>query len=160
MQILGEGNFAVVHLAKCYNICGHMGESKVAVKVLKGISWFFCVCVICHLFKMSFLYEFDFLYYSSTLPELFCKINALKNFSKSTGKHLRLSLLLIKLQTLLQFYLKETLAQAFSSEFWDIFKITCFVQHLRVATFVATAILYNIIVLIFAHFLSFQRRSL
>ena len=136
------------------------GRIKSSCEGSKRYELFFCVCVICHLFKMSFLYEFDFLYYSSTLPELFRKINALKNFSKSTGKHLRLSLLLIKLQTLLQFYLKETLVQAFPSEFLDIFKITCFVQHLRVATFVATAILYNIIVLIFAHFLSFQRISL
>ena len=38
VQKLGEGNFAVVHLAKGYDICGNMGKSMVAVKELKGSS--------------------------------------------------------------------------------------------------------------------------
>ena len=38
VQKLGEGNFAVVHLAKGYDICGNTGKSMVAVKELKGTS--------------------------------------------------------------------------------------------------------------------------
>ena len=38
VQKLGEGNFAVIHLAKGYGICGNTGKSMVAVKELKGSS--------------------------------------------------------------------------------------------------------------------------
>ena len=62
----------------------------------------------------------------------------LKNFAKLTGKHLCHSLSLIKqtvVCTFCNFIKKETLAQVFSCEFWEIFKNTFFTEHLRATTF-------------------------
>ena len=54
-------------------------------------------------------------------PEVFYKKGVLVNFAKFTGKHLRQSLFLIK---------EETLAQAFSCEFCEIYKNSFFTEHL------------------------------
>ena len=53
-------------------------------------------------------------------PEVFCKKSVPRNFSKFTEKHLCRSLL----------FKKETLAQVFSWEFWEISKNTLFTKHL------------------------------
>ena len=50
-------------------------------------------------------------------PEVFCEKGVLSNFTKSIGKHLCQSLFLNKVVVK-----KETLAQVFSCEFWDISK--------------------------------------
>ena len=56
---------------------------------------------------------------------MFCKKKGvLRNFIKFTGKHLRQSLFLNK---------KDTLAQLFSFEFYEIFKNTFFTEHLWTA---------------------------
>ena len=56
----------------------------------------------------------------------------LKNFTKFTGKHLCLTLFLIKLQPSdLQVFKKETPTQVFSREFCEIFRDTIFTEHLR-----------------------------
>ena len=63
-------------------------------------------------------------YRQKQLPEVFYKKGVLKNFSTFIGKHRCQSLFFKKLQAWdLQLYLyqKETLAQAFSSEFCEIF---------------------------------------
>ena len=52
----------------------------------------------------------------SSRPEVFCKRGVLRNIAKFTGKHLCQSL----------FIKKETLAQVFSCEFFDISKNTFF----------------------------------
>ena len=51
---------------------------------------------------------------SSSLPEVFCKKDVLKDFVEFTGKHLSQGLL----------FKKETLAKLFSCEFCEIFKNT------------------------------------
>ena len=56
----------------------------------------------------------------SSLEEVLCKENLVKTFSKFTGKHLCQSLFSIK------FIKKETLAQVFSCEFWEISKSNFF----------------------------------
>ena len=66
----------------------------------------------------------------SSRPNVFCKKAVQESFAESIEKHLCLSLFLIKVQTSsLQFYLTE--APVFSSEFWEIFKNTFFVEVLR-----------------------------
>ena len=66
----------------------------------------------------------------SSCPEVFCKKGVLRNFGKFTGKHLCLSLLLIKLQASgLQLYKEETLAQVFFCEFCEI-STPFFTEHL------------------------------
>ena len=55
--------------------------------------------------------------FRSSLPEVLCKKGVLRNFVQFTGKHLCQGLFLIK---------KETLAQVFSCEFYDISKNTFF----------------------------------
>ena len=62
-------------------------------------------------------------------PEVFYKKGVLKNLAKFTGKKLCQSLFLIKLQD--NFIKKETLAQGFSCEFYEIFKNTFFTEHLQ-----------------------------
>ena len=62
-------------------------------------------------------------------PEAFHKKGVLKNLAKFTGKKLYQSLFLIKLQG--NFIKKETLAQVFSCEFYEIFKNTFFTEHLQ-----------------------------
>ena len=65
-------------------------------------------------------------------PEEFCK-RCLKQFTKSTVKHLSWSLFLIKLHRLdgVQLYQKETPAKTFSCKFFEIFEKTYFVEHIR-----------------------------
>ena len=58
------------------------------------------------------------------------KKGAPRNFAKFTGKHLCQSLFLIELQTGLQHFKKETLAQAVSCEYCEISKNTFFTEHL------------------------------
>ena len=54
-------------------------------------------------------------------------------YTKSTGKHLCQGLFLIKLQaSTCNFIKKQTLTQAFSCEFCEIFKNILFVEHFRV----------------------------
>ena len=57
-------------------------------------------------------------------PDAFYKKGVLKNFAKLTGKHLFQGLFLNKVTK------KETLAQAFSCEFCEIFKNTFFTKQL------------------------------
>lgn len=38
---IGEGEFGLVYLADAFNISGYKGHSKVAVKMLKGITTLF-----------------------------------------------------------------------------------------------------------------------
>ena len=57
-------------------------------------------------------------------PEVFCINSVLKNFGKFAQKHLCQSLFLIKLRIFtINFIEKETLAQIFSCEICEIFKI-------------------------------------
>ena len=56
----------------------------------------------------------------SSHPEVFCKKDVLRNFAKFTGKHLG------QRRQAYNFIKKETLAQVFSCEFWEIFKKTFF----------------------------------
>ena len=66
------------------------------------------------------------------------EIGILKNFPKFTGEHLRQSLFCNKIAGLRSAtLLKETLAQAFSYEFCEIFKNTFFHQTPLVAASVA-----------------------
>ena len=59
-------------------------------------------------------------------PEVFCKKGVFKNFIKFTGNAcVRVSFLLNN------FIKKETLAQVFSCEFYEISKCTFFTEHLR-----------------------------
>ena len=62
----------------------------------------------------------------SSRPEVFCKKNVLKNFAKFTGERLGQSLFFNK---------KETLAQAFSCEFCEIFKKLMFFLLYGIANF-------------------------
>ena len=57
---------------------------------------------------------------------MFCKEGALKNLAKFIGKPLCQSLFFNKIVVY-----KETLAQVFSFEYWEIFKITFFIEYLR-----------------------------
>ena len=58
----------------------------------------------------------------SSRPEVFCKKGVLRNFTKFTGKHLRQSQSLFFNKV--DFIKKETLAEVFSCEFYEIFKNT------------------------------------
>ena len=60
------------------------------------------------------------------------RIDLFGNFAKFTGKHLRQSLFLKRLQAkACNFIKKETLAQLFSREFCEISKNTAFTEHFR-----------------------------
>ena len=67
--------------------------------------------------------------FRSSRPEVFCKKDVLKNFSKFTGKHLFQSLFLIEFFNKL--FKKKTQTQVFSCEFCEIFKNTFFMEHRR-----------------------------
>ena len=63
-------------------------------------------------------------------PQVFCK--KVQNFAKFTENYLCRVCFLIKLQASgLHFIKKETLAQVFSREFWEIFKNIFFSVHLQ-----------------------------
>ena len=69
------------------------------------------------------------IYDGSSLPEMFCKKEFLRIFAKFTGKkHLYQSLFLNEAAGLrpeaCNFIKKETRAQVFSCEFWEIFNNT------------------------------------
>ena len=59
----------------------------------------------------------------SSRLEVFCRKDLLRNFTKFTGKHL--------CQSACNFIEKETLAQVFSCEFWEISKNSFFTEHFR-----------------------------
>ena len=63
-------------------------------------------------------------------PEVFCKKGVFKNFIKFTGNACARVSFLIKLHAC-NFIKKETLAQVFSCEFYEISKNTFFTKHLR-----------------------------
>ena len=72
----------------------------------------------------------------SSRPEVFCKKGVLKNLTKFTRKHLSQSLFFNTVAGLSLFaatLLKKTLAQLFSSEFWEISKNTFFYRTPPVA---------------------------
>ena len=72
-------------------------------------------------------------------PEVFYKKGVLKNFAKLTGKHLCQILFLNKVAgAASNFIKKETLVQAFSCEFCEIFNNTLFTEHLRVTASVSS----------------------
>ena len=59
------------------------------------------------------------------------KKGVLRNFTKTTGKHLCQSLIFSKVAGLRSTtFLKETLAQVLSSEFCEFFRNTLFTEHL------------------------------
>ena len=60
--------------------------------------------------------------FRSSRSEVFCEEGVPRNFAKLTGKHLCQSLVFNK---------KETLAQVFFCEFFEISKNTFFAEHLR-----------------------------
>ena len=64
------------------------------VMVLSNISSFLCLKLcVCFLFPRSFNTNSTvFLFFRSSLPKVFCKKGALRNFAKLTGKHLCQSL--------------------------------------------------------------------
>ena len=68
-------------------------------------------------------------------PEVLCKKGVLKDFLKFTGKHLCLTLFFNKVAGLIvyNFVEKETLAQVFSWEFYEISKNTFFYRTPSVA---------------------------
>ena len=57
---------------------------------------------------------------------MFCKEDALKNLATFIGKPLWQSLFFNKIVAY-----KETPAEVFSFEYWEIFKITFFIEYLR-----------------------------
>ena len=71
--------------------------------------------------------------HGSSCPEVFCKKGVLRNFAKFTGTHLCQSLFFGKIAGLRPATLlnKETLAQVFSCEFWEISKNTFFTGDIR-----------------------------
>ena len=81
---------------------------------LVGIFWPF--------WQLPHSWELNLLYWvsgsRSSQPDVFCKKGALRNFAKSTGKHLYQSFFFNKV------FKKETLTQVFYSEFCEIFKNT------------------------------------
>ena len=88
-----------------------MGKAIFFFKIALGMMLFSCRVNICS---------------AKAFPETTSRSNhqrVLENFANFTGKHLCWSHL--------QLYLKETLAQMFSCEICDIFKNTCFIEHLR-----------------------------
>ena len=77
--------------------------------------------------------------FRSSRPEVFCKKGVLRNFTKFTGKHLCQRLFFNKVSGKgCNFIKKETLAQAFSCEFCEIFKNTFFYRTPLVAASVFT----------------------
>ena len=66
----------------------------------------------------------------SSHQRCFIKEYVLKTSVKFTEKHLRQSFFFNKVAD----FKKETLAQVFSCEFWEIFKNTFFTEHLRKTT--------------------------
>ena len=77
----------------------------------------------------------------------------LKNFADFTGKHLYVSLFLIKLPEGLQLYLKETPTQLFSCEICQIFEDTYFDEYLRTVAslyYILPRVFFNIYLLLFA----------
>ena len=73
----------------------------------------------------------------SSSPELLCKKGVLQNFPKFTGKHLSLTLFFDEVAGLIvyNFVEKETLAQVFSWEFYEISKNIFFYRTPSVAAF-------------------------
>ena len=71
----------------------------------------------------------------SSRPDVFCEKVVLRNFAKFTGKHLCQSLSFNKVAgAACNFIKKETLAQAFSCEFYEMSKNTSFYRTPLVAT--------------------------
>ena len=71
-------------------------------------------------------------YLQSSRLEVFCKKGVHKTFVEFTGKHLCQSIFLNKVAGLRHpDMLKKTLIQVFSSEFWEIFRNTFFIEHFR-----------------------------
>ena len=68
----------------------------------------------------------------SSRPEVFCKKGVLRNFAKFTEKHLCQGLFLPEA---CNFIKKETRAQTFSCEFWEISENTFFTKHLWAVAF-------------------------
>ena len=68
----------------------------------------------------------------SSLPDVFCIEGVLRKFAKFTGKYLRQSLFFNKIAGLRPAALLEkALTQVFSCEFYEIFKNSFFIEHLR-----------------------------
>ena len=62
------------------------------------------------------------------------KKGVLKSFTNFTGKHLCLRFFLMKLQAAYKLIKKETMAQMFFCEIYEVFKYTFFTEHLREST--------------------------
>ena len=89
--------------------------------LFRASDYYFCVFIvlvtICIIAKWINLFQ-------KQSPDIFCKKGVLRNFAKFTGKHLYQSLQ----PKACNFIKKETLAQMFSCEFWEISKNT-FLQN-------------------------------
>ena len=82
--------------------------------------------------------------YQYRSPEVFCKNGVLGNFEKFIGKHLCQISFLIKLRVkTCSFIKKETLALAFSCEFWEISKSTFFYRTPSVTASVNKKIVFS-----------------
>ena len=80
--------------------------------------------------EFSYMITFVFILQKQP-PEVFYEKSIFKSFAKITEKNLCQSLFLIKLQpSACNFMKKEALEQAFSCEFYKIFKNSFFTQHL------------------------------
>ena len=70
----------------------------------------------------------------SSRPDVSCKRGVLRNFAKLTRKHLRQRFFFNKVAGLspqaCNFITKESLAQVFSYEFYEISKTPIFIEHL------------------------------
>ena len=83
----------------------------------------------------------------SSHPEMICEKDVLKYFAKFTGKHLRWSLFLIKLQTLVLATLnKKDSNTGVFCEFCKIFENTYFEEHLQAAASVVNFYLKKLII--------------
>ena len=103
---------------------GKVASYSIAFAVLfiaiGDIFWFPLIVVLPILESTCKRVLFKFTYIRSSSPEVFCKKDVLKNFTKFTVKPLCQSLFFNKVAGL--FIKKETLAQGFYCKFCEIFK--------------------------------------
>ena len=98
----------------------HNKELKLLLKSLIKFSWITCDC---HIIFQRF--------FRSSQQRCSMEKGVLRNFSKFRGKHLCQSLFFNKVTDLgCNFIKKETLAQVFCCDFWEISKNNVFTEHI------------------------------